>query len=89
MCKVAGENQLKPFWKLENVVTIFYKTISNINIVSCNFFANEIHLQFFTLDDKGSKGWKSDHICQFNVNSFSEDFGTGAFKTSSSQSELV
>ncbi len=47
-----GEISEKPSWKLQNVVSTIYKTISNINTVFSNCFTNEIHIcNFFTIDE--------------------------------------
>ncbi len=47
-----GEISGKPSWKLENVVSTIYKTISNISIVFSKLLTNEIHIcNFFTMDD--------------------------------------
>ncbi len=48
-------SEWKPSWKWENMVT-FYKTISNINIVSSNYLQMRYNF-FFTLDDNRLERW--------------------------------
>ena len=52
----------------KNVVTIFYKTISNINIVFCSCLQRNINLQFLVTSNDVC-GAKSSHICQFILKS--------------------
>ena len=52
----------KSFWKLQDMVSTIYKTISNINIVFSNYFQNIQSCNFFPLD--WYIGLKSDHICK-------------------------
>ena len=72
-----GEISEKPSWKLENMVSTIYKTISNISTVFSIAYKWDSYLQFF------HHGWcvgrKSDHICQFKENFFFKDFGSGTF----------
>ncbi len=61
-------------WKLENVVITFYITMRYHNtcrLFSLNACRQDTNLQNWHLDNVGRK---SDHICQFNENSFSKDF---------------
>ena len=67
-----GEISKKPSWKLKtisnvNIVVVFFKSLTN-EMYNLQSFHHGLYI-----------GKKSSHICQFEENSFSEDFGTGTF----------
>ena len=65
VCTTVTKIREKPSWKLENVVTTFYKTTSNINISNC------LQMRYkFAIFYPWMIGWKSDYICQFNQINF-------------------
>ncbi len=72
---------MRQHWKLEYVITTFYKTISNIVISDCN---NKHICNVFTLD--GIIGKVT--ISASSENLFFKDFGTGILKQYSSKSKL-
>ena len=77
-CSV-GEINEKPSWKLENVVSTIYNTISNINIAFSNCLRMRYIIAFFSPWMMTCILRKSEHICQFKENLLSKYFGPGTF----------
>ena len=77
MCTLYWKNHCIPSWKLEKMVTTFYQTINNKNIIFSNCLQIRYIFAIFVTFDDILVGKISTTL---NQNSFSDNFGTGTFK---------